>query len=144
MYARLLSKPFSLPQEVASLICDLCCYTNKEGRKVLPQGAPTSPVLSNIICERLDRKLHKLAKAYGLRYTRYADDITFSGNAYVFAPEGRFCTLLKHIVEEEEHFAINPDKTRLGHQGARQEVTASPTCRATMCGSSEPCCTTGR
>ena len=123
VYARLTSKPFSLPPEIASLICDLCCYTNKEGRKVLPQGAPTSPVLSNIICERLDRKLQRLARAYGLRYTRYADDITFSGNTYVFAPEGRFCTLLKHIVEEEEHFVINPDKTRLGHQGVRQEVT---------------------
>lgn len=123
VYARLTSKPFSLPPEIASLICDLCCYTNKEGRKVLPQGAPTSPVLSNIICERLDRKLQRLAQAYGLRYTRYADDITFSGNTYVFAPEGRFCTLLKHIVEEEEHFVINPDKTRLGHQGVRQEVT---------------------
>lgn len=123
VYARLTSKPFSLPPEIASLICDLCCYTNKEGRKVLPQGAPTSPVLSNIICERLDRKLQRLARAYGLRYTRYADDITFSGNTYVFDPEGRFCTLLKHIVEEEEHFVINPDKTRLGHQGVRQEVT---------------------
>lgn len=123
VYARLLSKPFSLPQEVASLICDLCCYTNGDRDKVLPQGAPTSPVLSNIICERLDRKLHKLAKAYGLRYTRYADDITFSGNAYVFAPDGRFCVLLKHIVEEEEGFTINPGKTRLEHQGVRQEVT---------------------
>ena len=123
VYARLTSKPFSLPPEIASLICDLCCYTNKEGRKVLPQGAPTSPVLSNIICERLDRKLQRLARAYGLRYTRYADDITFSGSSYVFAPDGRFCVLLKHIVEEEEGFTINSGKTRLEHQGVRQEVT---------------------
>lgn len=123
VYARLLSKPFSLPPTVASLICDLCCYTNSEGKKVLPQGAPTSPVITNIICERMDRKLQRLAKAYGLNYTRYADDISFSGDTYVFAPEGRFCTLLKHIVEEEEQFVINPDKTRLGHRGMRQEAT---------------------
>ena len=123
VYARLTAKPFSLPSEVASLLCDLCCYTNREGRKVLPQGAPTSPTLSNLICERMDRKLHKLAKAYGLRYTRYADDITFCGNTYVFAPEGRFCVLLKHIVEEEEGFTINSAKTRLEHRGVRQEVT---------------------
>ena len=123
VYARLLSKPFSLPSEVASLLCDLCCYMDSEGHKVLPQGAPTSPFMTNIICERLDRKLQKLAKAYGLRYTRYADDITFSGNTYVFAPEGQFCKRLQHIVEVEEHFVINPNKTRLEHRGMRQEAT---------------------
>ena len=123
VYACLCSKRFSLTAEIASLISDLCCYTNSEGHKVLPQGAPTSPIITNIICERMDRKLQKLAKAYGLRYTRYADDITFSGNKYVFAPEGRFCTLLKHIVEEEEQFVINPSKTRIEHRGMRQEAT---------------------
>lgn len=123
LYARLLAKPFSLPPEIASFICDLCCYTNSEGRRVLPQGAPTSPTITNIICERMDRKLQKLAQAYGLHYTRYADDITFSGSTYMFAPEGRFCTLLQHIIEEEEHFTINPNKTRMGHRGIRQEVT---------------------
>ena len=123
VYARLLAKPFSLPPEIASLICDLCCFTNSDGNKVLPQGAPTSPIITNIICERMDRKLQKLAKAYGLHYTRYADDITFSGSKYVFASDGRFCSLLNHIVEEEEHFTINWNKTRLGHRGKRQEVT---------------------
>ena len=123
VYARLQSKPFSLSPEIASLICDLCCYFDSEGQKVLPQGAPTSPVITNIVCERLDRKLQKLANAYGLRYTRYADDISFSGNTYVFAPEGRFCKLLRHIVEEEERFTINQNKTRLEHRGVRQEVT---------------------
>lgn len=123
VYACLCSKRFSLLPEIASLICDLCCYTNSEGRKVLPQGAPTSPTITNIVCERMDRQLQKLAHAYGLRYTRYADDITFSGNTYVFAPEGRFCKRLKHIVEEEERFTINPNKTRLEHQGMRQEAT---------------------
>lgn len=123
VFACLMSKRLALPPALASLVSDLCCYVNGDGNKVLPQGAPTSPVLSNIVCERLDRKLQKLAKAYGLRYTRYADDITFSGNTYVFATDGRFCTLLKHIVEDEEGFVIYADKTRLEHRGMRQETT---------------------
>ena len=123
VYHRLLGKPFSLNEELASLITDICCYTNAEGRHVLPQGAPTSPTLTNIICERMDHKLTRLAKAYGLKYTRYADDITFSGMTNVFQSESRFCQSLRHIIEEEEHFTINNDKTRLCHRGMHQEVT---------------------
>jgi len=123
VYHRLKGKPFSLNEELASLITDICCYTNAEGRHVLPQGAPTSPTLTNIICERMDRKLTRLAKAYSLKYTRYADDITFSGMTNVFQEGGRFCRSLRHIIEVEEHFTINNDKVRLYHQGMRQEVT---------------------
>ena len=123
LYKRLIAKPFSLKPQIASMITDLCCYVNAEGRKVLPQGAPTSPTITNIICEQLDRKLSRLAKAYGLKYTRYADDITFSGMVNLFAEEGKFCRSLRHIIEEEEGFTINPDKTRLCHRGMRQEVT---------------------
>ena len=123
LYHRLISKPFALNEEVASIITDLCCYTNAEGRHVLPQGAPTSPTITNIICERLDTKLTRLAKVYGLKYTRYADDISFSGMSNVFSDEGKFCRSMRHIIEEEEHFTINKDKTRLCHRGMRQEVT---------------------
>ena len=122
VYARILSRPFSCSKEVASLIADLCCYKNEFGT-VLPQGAPTSPTLTNIICDRLDVKLAHLAKAYGMRYTRYADDITFSGMTNMFSEDGKFCQSLHHIIEEEEHFEINKDKTRLCHRGIRQEVT---------------------
>ena len=122
VFARMQSKPFSCSKEIASLIADLCCYCNDFGT-VLPQGAPTSPTLTNIICERLDLKLSRLATAYGLHYTRYADDITFSGMNNMFAEEGRFCQSVKHIIEDEEHFKINKDKTRLCHRGIRQEVT---------------------
>ena len=120
---RLMSKPFSLNKEVASIITDLCCYTNSEGLHVLPQGAPTSPTITNIICERMDRKLSRLSKAYGLKYTRYADDITFSGMGNPFADGSRFCKSMRNIIENEEHFIINTDKTRLCHKGSRQEVT---------------------
>ena len=122
IYARMLSRPFSCNKEVASLIADLCCYENNFG-KVLPQGAPTSPMLTNIICDRLDVKLLHLAKSYGLRYTRYADDITFSGMINMFADDGKFCQSLHHIIEKEENFKINKDKTRICHRGIRQEVT---------------------
>ena len=122
VYARMLSRPFSCSKEVASLIADLCCYENDFG-KVLPQGAPTSPTLTNIICDRLDVKLSRLAKAYSLRYTRYADDITFSGMTNIFAEDGNFCKSMRNIIENEEHFKINQEKTRLCHRGIRQEVT---------------------
>lgn len=124
VYARMLSRPFACNKEVASLIADLCCYERGYDKvKVLPQGAPTSPTFTNIICDRLDVKLSHLAKAYGLRYTRYADDITFSGMTNMFAEDGKFCRALHHIIEEEENFEINKDKTRLCHRGIRQEVT---------------------
>lgn len=118
LFKRLQSKPFCLNTEIASLVTDLCC-----DKQVLPQGAPTSPTITNFICERLDRKLQNLAKAYNLRYSRYADDITLSGMQNVFADNGRFCQSLRHIIEDEEHFKINEDKTRLSHRGERQEVT---------------------
>lgn len=123
VFHRLQSPPFSLNEEMASYVADLCCYVDAAGRHVLPQGAPTSPTITNIICERMDRKLSRLAKAYGLKYTRYADDITFSGMANVFADDSHFCQSLRHIIEEEEHFVINTEKTRLCHRGMRQEVT---------------------
>jgi len=123
IFKRLQSKPFSLKVEVARIITDLCCYSNTEGKNVLPQGAPTSPTITNFICERLDVKLTRLANAYGLKYSRYADDITFSGMNDMFDKDGKFCQSLHHIIEEEEHFVINQRKTRLCHTGMRQEVT---------------------
>lgn len=123
LYKRLQSKPFSCNENIASIITDLCCYQNEEGKNVLPQGAPTSPTITNFICERLDRKLSKLSSAYCLKYSRYADDITFSGMINVFDEEGKFCKSLKNIIENEEGFKINETKTRLCHKGERMEVT---------------------
>lgn len=122
VFARLQAKPFSLNPTLASLVADMCCYKNNFGY-VLPQGAPTSPTLTNIICEKLDIKLSRLASAYRLKYTRYADDITFSGMHHVFSDKGRFCQSLKHIIEDEEHFKMNKDKTRLCPCSIQQEVT---------------------
>lgn len=123
LFKRLQVAPFCMDKKMASIVTDLCCYTNADGKNVLPQGAPTSPTITNFISEHLDRKLSKLARAYGMRYTRYADDITFSCSSNMFAEDGKFCKSLRNIIENEEHFKINTDKTRLCHSGERQEVT---------------------
>lgn len=126
VWKRLQVGPYNLSKEVASAIAGLCSvrYDCQDGsaRYALPQGAPTSPILSNMICERLDKKLSGLAKSYGVAYSRYADDISFSSDSNVFQPNGRFVKLLKKIIEEE-HFIINEKKTRLQTRCVRQEVT---------------------
>lgn len=126
VWKRLQYPPFSLNLELANLIANLVC--NKSGELVgkeknfLPQGSPTSPILSNIICHRLDKKLFILSKEYGLKYTRYADDMTFSSDHNVYQEDSEFLKKLYKIIEEES-FQINPKKTRLQKRGYRQEVT---------------------
>jgi retron-type reverse transcriptase len=87
----------------------------------LPQGACTSPAISNVICARLDARLNGLARKHGFTYTRYADDMTFShpsGDAAV----GRLVSSAVHILIEEG-FAPNPDKARITRAHQRQIVT---------------------
>lgn len=119
---------------LAFLIAKLCCAEMQVERKddngniaktikeVLPQGAPTSPILSNIIANRLDRKLTGLAKRFGLNYTRYADDITFSSFHNVYKKDSKFIKELHRIIKSQ-NFQINEKKTRLQKRGYRQEVT---------------------
>lgn len=117
VYTMLQLPPYSFDKHIASVLSDLCCHSG-----VLPQGAPTSPILTNIICERLDWRLSKLARRFKLKYTRYADDITFSGMENVFHADGEFVEQLQHYIAKEG-FTINPEKTRLNTIGGRQEVT---------------------
>lgn len=91
-------------------------------KRVLPQGSPLSPILTNIICERLDRRLTGLAKRFGVRYSRYADDITFSSMQNVYQEQGEFRKELERIVTDQ-YFTINHDKVRLQKSGVHQEVT---------------------
>ena len=84
----------------------------KIAKRVLPQGSPLSPMLTNIICERLDRRLTGLAKRFGVKYSRYADDITFSSMQNVYQEEGDFRKELDRIVTDQ-YFTINQDKVRL-------------------------------
>jgi len=91
-------------------------------RNVIPQGAPTSPIISNIICQRLDYLLTGVAKRFGLKYSRYADDITFSSMHNVYITEGEFLKELHRIIAEQG-FCIKESKTRLQKDGYRKEVT---------------------
>ncbi len=119
---------------IASLIASLCCTEieverktesgewEKVKRNVLPQGAPTSPVITNIVCQRLDYLLSGVAKRFGLKYSRYADDITFSSMHNVYKPESDFLKELHRIIAEQG-FHIKESKTRLQKDGYRKEVT---------------------
>ncbi len=70
------SFPFHNSDQVATTLAQLCCL-----EKYLPQGAPASPIISNIVCRKMDRELATFAKRYGFAYTRYADDMTFSSHS---------------------------------------------------------------
>jgi hypothetical protein len=94
----------------------------KEKRNVLPQGAPTSPMFSNVICQKLDKRLAGVAKRFNLKYTRYADDITFSSMHNVYQENGEFLKELSRIIKDQG-FHIKESKTRLQKTGYRQEVT---------------------
>ncbi len=101
-------------EEVSVLLSRICCYKN-----ALPQGAPTSPSLANLICSKLDRRLCGVARKNGLVYTRYCDDITISGGAFVKPG-------LQHFIQgiiAEEGFEVNKDKTRLLSRRSCQTVT---------------------
>ncbi|MCZ2804222.1 reverse transcriptase family protein [Modestobacter sp. VKM Ac-2983] len=85
----------------------------------LPQGAPTSPALANLVCHRLDRRLTGLAMAAGATYTRYVDDLTFSGDRRI--ARDRFAALVTAVVEEEG-FQVNAAKTSATSAARRQSV----------------------
>ena len=88
----------------------------------LPQGAPTSPALANLLAWKVDRRLHGLARAAGANYTRYADDLSFSGDADFADGLGRFGKAVETILKEEG-FALNTEKTRIMPRNERQRVT---------------------
>ena len=121
-----MGKPYWLPQKVATVLAHLCCF---QGR--LAQGAPTSPVISNMICAQMDSQLQQLAKTNHSTYTRYADDMTFSTTRRKF-PSGiavldrvnqiRPGDSLKQTIEQNG-FAINRNKIWLSGRDRRQVVT---------------------
>lgn len=126
VWGRLQAKPYCLKRSMASIIAGLCSLQqimpDKEIKNVLPQGAPTSPILTNMICERLDWLLTRLAKKYGVSYSRYADDMTFSSSHNVYQNNSEFRKELRAIIEGQG-FKINPKKTRLQKNGTHKEVT---------------------
>ena len=121
-----MSRPFEYPADVATTLAQLCSH---EGR--LPQGAPTSPIISNFICRGLDAELARLARTERCRFTRYADDICFSTNRTqvpaAFAKSGPLGDLQlgDRLVEiiHNHGFKVNASKTRLVRRSRRQRVT---------------------
>lgn len=107
--------PFLFSTEMALMISR---FTTKSGK--LPQGAATSPLISNIVCRELDSKLGEFAQKYKQQYTRYADDITFSGYRRIYDVE--FFNELNSIIGNEG-FWLKKSKTRIQSKNKRQEVT---------------------
>lgn len=99
--------------DVSLFLAYLCCYNY-----CLPQGAPTSPYLSNIRLRDFDEQIANYTKERQIRYTRYADDLTFSGD---FNPHHLIHNVTKWLFEEG--FTVNTKKTRVARENARQEVT---------------------
>lgn len=138
-----LFRTIGYPEAVATLLAGLCTNAapddvfagqddwlslarREELRRIhrtphLPQGAPTSPALANLCAWRLDCRLAALARTAGGEYTRYADDLIFSGGRELRRSVPRFLVLVAAIALDE-HFAIRRRKTRVMPHGGRQQV----------------------
>jgi len=117
---------------ILGLLCTECPrrqveYNGKKlfvatGPRGLPQGACTSPALSNLLARRLDARLAGLAKKLGFTFTRYADDLTFSADGPAVAKTACLLARVRRIVESES-LVVNEKKTRVQRPGRRQSVT---------------------
>ncbi|MFZ5896528.1 MAG: reverse transcriptase family protein [Myxococcota bacterium] len=122
-------------EEVATLLALLCTepdtveteldgvtYYVAKGTRHLPQGAPTSPAITNWLCRRLDQRLSGFARKHQLAYTRYADDLTLSAPRGSEPPIGAMLGVLEKVARAEG-FNVHPDKISVKRRGRRQEVT---------------------
>lgn len=121
-----MGSPYRLVPAAATVLAQICCFENQ-----LPQGAPTSPIVSNMICARLDGQLQQLAKRHRCLYTRYADDITFSISLREFPASLAHADISGGVIVGDEldalikdnGFKVNPAKVRLRTRNRRLEVT---------------------
>ena len=120
-----MSYPFNFDDKVSTILAQICCYDG-----CLPQGAPSSPVLSNYICYRLDSQLLKLSRKCKVDYSRYADDLTFSTNLKKLPPEigttkDNTLFLSNELIDiiESNGFKVNGEKVRFALKNNRQEDT---------------------
>lgn len=126
------NESFLLEKDIAILIAQICTIRasqNEEG--FLPQGSPTSPIISNLIANILDIKILRLAQKHKINYSRYADDITLSTNMREFPREIAYKSDDKWVIGNklesiiiQSRFKINNRKTRLYFRNNRQEVTS--------------------
>ncbi len=101
------------PPSVRTLLTHLCCY-----RDFLPQGAPTSPYISNLVLAPFDHYMENWCKGRNITYTRYCDDLTFSGN---FEPEMLIRKVSSFLLRMG--FEVNPEKTKVCRRGQQQIIT---------------------
>ena len=121
-----MGRPHNLPEKVATVLAHLCCYDRR-----IPQGAPTSPVVSNMLCAQMDSQLQWLANTRRCTYTRYVDDLTFSTSRRDFPSGIALVNDLNQVqpgnelsqIIEQNGFSIHPEKVWLRRQDRRQEVT---------------------
>jgi len=130
-------RSYGYPQGIATLLALLCTEAPRRmlqhgeeilyvaaGPRVLPQGSPASPALTNVASLRLDRRLAQYSINNGWRYSRYADDLTFSmEDGGSEAPDVRSLLRMVHHVTQSEGLTVHPNKTHIMSKGRRQEVT---------------------
>jgi RNA-directed DNA polymerase len=117
---------------ILALLCTECPrrVVEYDGRKLhvasgprgLPQGACTSPAMSNLVTRKLDARLQGFCSKMGWKYTRYADDMTFSGKGEALNQVGYLLARVRHVIEEEG-FRLNDKKTRVLKRSTAQTVT---------------------
>jgi retron-type reverse transcriptase len=108
--------------EVRAVELDGRVYQVAVSERHLPQGAPSSPAITNILCRGLDARLARIAEGLGFHYTRYADDMTFSASGTAAEDVGKLLRRVRFVIEKEG-FRVHPDKTRILRKGRQQEVT---------------------
>lgn len=106
-------KYYGYTKGLSYVMAKLCTHNG-----FLPQGSPASPCITNILCLKMDKRLGGLAKKYDAVYTRYADDITFSGGKGILS----LLPIAEKIIQDEG-FSLNAQKTRSALKHQRQEVT---------------------
>ena len=109
------SWPISFDPTISRILANIATYNGH-----IPQGAPSSPIISNLICRRLDSRLFKWSISKNLSYSRYADDMTFSTNMY--CDFDSYISIIRKTINEEG-FETNESKTRLLTKDKRQIVT---------------------
>lgn len=97
-------------EKILSLISDMVTLNGS-----LPQGACTSPVVSNLVMARIDQRILKYCQVFDVRYTRYADDLLFSSNDFDFSEKRWFLKKIKHILHSQE-FNLNYSKIKSGRE----------------------------
>lgn len=131
-----LYQSFGYSGYIASLLAMICTYCErmpleikgeikyiKTSDRILPQGSPASPMITNIICRTMDQRIYGLCQKLGFTYTRYADDMSFSYTGDVDSLSiGSFLGSIRKIIEDEG-FHMNQEKTHILRKNNRQYIT---------------------